>query len=294
MSLGHGVLVVDSFYSGRDHWLGQPVRPEIAAVDILDRKAVSEIFQSFRPEALFHLAAHHYIPFCDRNPGAAYELNVSGTLNVFNAAYESGVGRVFFASTADVYAPSPRAHREDDAVGPFSSYGRTKLIGEMICRGVNEWGWKPDLLIGRIFNAVGVRETNPHLVPEVIGQIAKGVSELRLGNLHPTRDFVDLPTQARAIVDATFAARGIETVNIGSGCAVRVSEMIDLILSEAGHRIDVTFDPQKGRASERPNLCGSTDRLKALIGYAPEPAGRQTIRTILDEAKLRVLATADA
>jgi UDP-glucose 4-epimerase len=294
MSLGHSVVVVDNFYSGRDHWRGQELHPEIAKVDILDRKAVAEIFQSFKPEVLFHLAAHHYIPFCDRNPGAAYELNVSGTLNVLNAASESGVAKVFFASTADVYAPSPRAHREDDAVGPFSSYGRTKLIGEMICRGVNEWGWKPDLLIGRIFNAVGVRETNPHLVPEVIGQIAQGVNELRLGNLHPTRDFVDLPTQARAIVDATFAVQGIETVNIGSGCAVRVSEMIDLILAEAGRHIDVTFDPQKGRASERSNLCGSTNRLKTLIGYAPEPAGQETIRTILDEAKLQVLATADA
>jgi len=293
MALGHSVVVVDNFYSGRDHWRGRMTRPEIARVDILDKKAVAECFQAFQPECLFHLAAHHYIPFCDRNPGAAYELNVSGTLHVLNAAYESGVNRVFFASTADVYAPSPRPHMEDDAVGPFSTYGRTKLIGEMICRGVSDWGWTPNLLIGRLFNAVGVRETNPHLVPEVIGQIAKGATELRLGNLHPTRDFVDLPTQARAIVDATLAVEGIETVNIGSGHAIRVADMIDLILSEAGHNIDVTFDPKKGRASERSNLCASTKRLETLIGYAPEPAGRRTIQSILDEAKQQAMETAD-
>jgi UDP-glucose 4-epimerase len=290
MSLGHQVVVLDNLCSGRDHWRGQNRRPMLSIIDLLDRNALSAVFSQYQPDVVFHLAAHHYIPFCDQNPTAAYDLNVSGTLNVLGEASKSGVHRVFFASTADVYAPSPRPHTEDDALGPFTVYGRTKLIGEMICRGVVDWGWRPNLLIGRIFNAVGLRETNPHLVPEVIGQIARGVPELRLGNLYPTRDFVDLPTQARAIVDATFAIHGIETANIGSGVAVSVGEMIDLILSEAAQDIKVVVDPKKARAAERSNLCGSTDRLRAFIGYAPEPASRNTIRTILDEAQLEILA----
>jgi len=286
MSLGHTVVVVDSFFSGRDRWVGQSPRPEIARVDILDRQALSAVFAEHKPEVVFHLAAHHYIPYCDKNPALAYDLNVVGTLNVLNEAYKTGTGRLFFASTADVYAPSPRPHREDDAVGPFSVYGRTKLIGEILCRGVVEWGWHPNLLIGRLFNAVGVRETNPHLVPEIIGQVARGATELRLGNLFPTRDFVDLPTQARAIVDATFAVEGIETCNIGSGVAIRVGEMVDMILAEAGRHIEVVIDLNKVRAAERNNLCGTTTRLKALIGYAPQPAGPQTVQAILAEAKL--------
>jgi len=290
LSLNHSVVVVDNFFSGRDHWVGQRVRPEIARVDILDRRALSSIFSTHRPAVVFHLAAHHYIPFCDRNPSTAFELNVVGTLNVFAEASKSGVERMFFASTADVYAPSPRAHMEDDAVGPFTVYGRTKLIGEIIGRGVWEWGWRPHVLIGRIFNAVGTRETNPHLVPEIIAQVANGASELRLGNLFPTRDFVDLPTQARAIVDATFAVHGIETVNVGSGVSIPVGQMVDMILSEAERRIDVVIDPAKVRAAERANLCGTTARLQNLIGYAPQPAGRETIRAILKEAKLQVMA----
>jgi UDP-glucose 4-epimerase len=183
---------------------------------------------------------------------------------------------------------------EDDALGPFTVYGRTKLIGEIICRGIVDWGWHTNLLIGRIFNAVGPRETNPHLVPEVISQIAKGATELRLGNLYPTRDFVDVGTQARTIVDTTLAIQGIETVNIGSGIAIRVGEMIDMILSEAGRHIKVVIDPAKVRAAERANLCGTTNRLRNLIGYAPDPAGRQTIRAILEEAEQQVLATSAA
>jgi len=293
MSLGHAVVVVDNFFSGRDHWQGQNVRPEIAEADILHRESLSAIFSDHKPAAVFHLAAHHYIPFCDSNPAAAYDLNVGGTLNVLYEASKCGVERVFFASTADVYAPSPRPHMEDDAIGPFTVYGRTKLIGETICRGTIDWGWRTNLLIGRIFNAVGTRETNPHLVPEIIAQVAEGATELRLGNLFPTRDFVDLATQARAIVDATFANQGIETVNIGSGAAIRVGQMIDMILSEAERHIKVVVDPAKVRAAERTNLCGATNRLKKLIGYAPEPAGPQTIRAILEEAKLQAMATAE-
>jgi UDP-glucose 4-epimerase len=284
MSLGHTVVIVDNFFSGRDHWLEQRIRPEIEIIDILDRKALAVVFLRNRPSAVFHLAAHHYIPFCEKNPTAAYDLNVSGTLNVLNEASRVGVERLFFASTADVYAPSPRPHSEDDAVGPFTIYGRTKQIGEIICRGTIDWGWKTNLLIGRLFNAVGTRETNPHLVPEVINQVVKGALELRLGNLFPTRDFVDLPTQVRAIVDATFAVRGIETVNIGSGVAIKVSQMIDMILCEAGRHIHVVVDPAKARATERTNLCGTTNRLISMIGYAPEPAGPQTIHAILQEA----------
>ena len=69
-----------------------------------------------------------------------------------------------------------------------------------------------------------------------------------------------------------------------------VGEMIDMILSEAAQHIRVVIDPKKARAAERSSLCGTTDRLRSLIGYTPEAARRQTIRTILDEAQLQVLA----
>ena len=289
LSLGHTVIVVDNLFSGRDHWRTQTVRPELAVVDILDRPSLSELFSRHKPEAVFHLAAHHYLPFCEKNPSAAYDLNIGGTVNVLCEASRTGVDRVFFASTADVYAPSPRSHAEEDEIGPFNVYGQTKSISETICRGAANWEWKPNLLIGRIFNAVGTRETNPHLVPEIIGQIARGTSSLSVGNLFPTRDFVDVLTQARAIVDATMAVRGMVTVNIGSGVSIQVGQIIDIILAEAGRQMKVVVDPAKIRTTERENLCASTDRLKKLIGYVPEPAGSQTIRSILTEAHLSLL-----
>jgi UDP-glucose 4-epimerase len=282
---GWQVMVLDNYFSGRDHWGLEQPRPEIRRTDICNRDQVQAAFREWKPETVFHMAAHHYIPYCEANPFEAYDLNVTGTLNVLMASAENSVERFFFASTADVYAPSPKPHREDDAVGPFTIYGRTKLLGEGLCRGALEWGWKADLLIGRLFNAVGRRETNPHLVPEVVKQIGDGAETLRLGNLFPTRDFVDVNTQARAIVDATLRLNGFETCNIGSGVAVPVQHMVDLAIQAAGRPINVVSDPAKQRASERNNLCGDVNRLKALIGYAPEPAGEQSIRAILAESR---------
>lgn len=173
---------------------------------------------------------------------------------------------------------------EDDALGPFTAYGRTKLIGEMICRGTIDWGWQPHLLIGHLFNAVGTRETIPICCRRLFSN-CQGVSELRLATYFRPGTLSMCLLKRRAIVDATFAVHGIETVNISSGVSVKVAQMVDLILTESGQHVHLVADSAKPRAAERNNLCGTTNRLKQLIGYAPSPAGAQTIRDILDEAR---------
>ena len=281
----YDVLILDNFFSGRDHWGASQIKPTIRRVDIRDRDATMDAIREFAPEVTFHLAAHHYIPFCDQHPIEAYELNVVGTLNILGGSWKAGVKRFFFASTADVYAPSPRAHREEDATGPFTVYGRTKLLGEGLCKGATDWGWDVNLLIGRLFNAVGTRETNPHLVPDIVRQVSDGADMLSLGNLHPTRDFVDVDTQAKAIVDAALAVTGIEICNIGSGVAVRVEDIVKTIILASGRSIQMVSDPKKQRAAERNNLCADVRRLTRLIGYAPQPASQSTIAAILSELK---------
>jgi UDP-glucose 4-epimerase len=121
-------------------------------------------------------------------------------------------------------------------------------------------------------------------VPEVVSQIVRGASEIRLGNLFPTRDFVDLTTQSRAIVDAHSLLKGPRRLNIGSGIPTEVADMVDIIIAESGRHARIVLDPTKARAVERPSLSGTTNRLKNLIGYIPEPAGRATIQAILREA----------
>ena len=88
------------------------------------------------------------------------------------------------------------------------------------------------MLIGRLFNAAGPRETNPHLLAEVTKQIAlDGKRLVEVGNLWPLRDYVDVDSMASAIVDATAKSDGLEIWNFGSGRAVEVREALRILTS---------------------------------------------------------------
>jgi UDP-glucose 4-epimerase len=280
------VRILDDFSKGRDHWARAARRPDIAKVDITLRDDVLRSMVEFRPDLVIHMAAHHFIPFCEGNPAEAYRLNVGGTMNVLEGAAESGAHGFFFASTADVYAPADTPHRETDEVAPFTVYGRTKLIGEIMMNELPRMGIAGRVVVGRIFNAVGRRETNPHLVPEIILQLKRGDRKLGVGNLTPTRDFVDVASMGDAIAalatgqGAALPDSGKVTVNIGSGDSIAVSAMVDLICEASGMRPEVTVDPERVRPSERQHLCPDTSRLRSLIGQAPRPARMDTIRAI--------------
>jgi UDP-glucose 4-epimerase len=282
------VLVIDNFSKGRDHWARSSRRPEIIRVDVTNRSAKIETIAEWRPDAVIHLAAHHYIPFCEQNAAEAYRLNVGGTLNVLEAAVAADAKRFFFASTADVYGPSARPHAESDTVAPFTVYGRTKLIGETMVGELPRLGFKGDIVVGRIFNAVGPRETNPHLVPEMVLQLKRGVRQLMVGNLSPTRDFVDVASMGEVIVDVTMLARPAAepaptVVNIGSGRSIAVSEMVALICQASGVSPTVTVDPARVRPAEREHLCAEVTRLKQLIGRAPHEAGLAVLKQLFLE-----------
>ena len=289
LSDGAEVLIVDNLSKGRDHWVGSERRPTVIVADVTQRELTIDAIESWRPDTVFHLAAHHYIPYCEQHAVEAYRLNVAGTLNVLEAAAKSGAVRFFFASTADVYAPSDRPHAESDPVAPFTVYGRTKQIGEMMVTELPKAGFCGVITIGRIFNAVGPRETNPHLVPEMVLQLKRGVRELKVGNLSPTRDFVDVQSMGEIIVDLTALdapptpQTRLTVTNIGSGRSIAVSEMVDLICEASGVRPKLTVDPARVRPAERQHLCPDVARLKSLIGRAPTSARMEVLRQLFEE-----------
>lgn len=238
-------------------------------LDINDTDAVAAAMERHGVTDVFHLAALHFIPAAVKNPTLAVRINVLGTQSMLDAAKRAGVERFAFASTGDVYAPSDDAHHEDAELGPFNVYGLSKLQGEQLIE-LASASTDTKFLVSRFFNLYGARETNPHIVPEIVEQLREGTGALRLGNLEPRRDMVPIHEAARALVEALAAVtEPVTTVNTGTGVAHTMSSVVEMLVRQAGTDTAIEIDPAKVRASERMHLQADVGRLRSLIGWAP-------------------------
>jgi len=287
LARGTPVLAVDDLSTGRAEYLA-PHRANpaltLARHDIRDTVGLTELFVCHRPAAVIHLAAVHFIPACNADPARTVGLNVGGTQCVLSAARAAGVGRFWFASTGDVYAPSDEPHREADSpIAPFGIYGLSKAMGEQLVALESRSRSEARFVIGRLFNLYGPRETNAHILPDILAQLrADPDGALRLGALWPKRDLVPVADAARAVI-ATLdsAAIGAATVNIATGAAVSMREVLDLLGELRGRPLRVELDPAKVRPVERGHLQADVAELRALLGWTPHTDLRRGLAELL-------------
>jgi UDP-glucose 4-epimerase len=280
------VIGIDNFFAGNPNYLdayhNNPYF-EFVEADIRDVKKLEKIFALHQPFAVIHLAALHFIPAAIADPALAVSINVHGTQSVLTAFKKSQAQVFWFASTGDVYAPSTEAHREDSKIEPFNIYGLTKLMGEQLIQLESRQYQQGKFVIGRLFNLYGMRETNPHILPEIIQQLKHRPEQpLRLGNLFPKRDLVPIEDAARAVIELVKqAAAGITVVNVASGVSLSMSEVIAEIGDIRGKAIVVEQDAEKIRPVEREHLQANVEMLNQLIGWSPNPALKDGLTQLL-------------
>src|SRR5204863_6106100 len=137
---------------------------------------------------------------------------------------------------------------------PPDLYGRTKLAGEQL---VEEFAARTGTrgVTMRIFNVIGRRETNPHVVPEIVGQLRSGSASVRLGNLEARRDYTNVVDVAAALHRLADAQQGAPTpVNLGSGRAVSVTELVQACEQVLDRSIEIEVEPGKLRSTDRAEL----------------------------------------
>ena len=282
LAQGARVVVFDNFSFGKASNLPRHEQLSVIQGDLRDRGAVEALVTSTRPAAVVHLAALHYIPYCDRNPVETVEVNVAGTRNLLSCLRSHLPERVFFASTAAVYKPGTTPHREPDIPGPTDIYGQTKLAGEELVELFHARTGVPTI-IGRLFNVIGPNETNPHLVPEIVKELRAGVRRLRLGNLTTKRDYVHASDVAFAI-SALLDMRpvGSDTFNIGTGEQHEGASLIRAFEEILEERIEIEVDPARVRRSDRPELCADNSKLRAATGWHPKVGLKDALRDLIE------------
>lgn len=238
--------------------------------DIRDAAAVARVLAEFRPDRIIHLAAIHFIPECEKLVDDAIGINTLGTANLLKHAAEGT--RFVLASTAAVYAAEDTPHREaSSALGPMDVYGLTKLHAEQYV-GYFARERKLDGRVVRLFNVVGPGETNPHILPAIFAQVLKGARTLRLGNCHPRRDYIHVKDVADGFAAVALngpAQQGTDTVNLGTGQAYSVYDVVEKLGLLVGETLRIEQDPARMRASDRPFLAAAIERIGQSYGWKP-------------------------
>lgn len=276
---GHEILIIDNLSFGNRDFV-QISDLNFKLVDILQREAVDEIFNEFKPDNVIHLAAVHFIPWCNERPYEASHINIQGTINVLDACRKYAVKKVFFASTAAVYPIYDHAVKETDETGPLDIYGLSKLTGEHLCNEFHLMSGIPTIIC-RFFNAFGPNETNPHLIPEIQKQINEGKRKIKLGNLTPKRDFIHTHDMASAVSTLLNKVEaGIDVYNLGRGIEYSVTEIVEAFERQLGEKIEIEVDPARVRKVERMHLLADVSKLKSL-GWTPTRGIDEGIATLI-------------
>lgn len=266
------VLVADLLRYGKPAWLTEPEGFGFRQVDIRDTEATRAVVEEFRPDVVVHLAAIHYIPECDAQPGNAVATNVTGTVNVL-AACPPGT-RFVFASSGAVYRPDDAPHQElVSAVGPADVYGFTKLNSEDYVRLFAAERGIPAAIV-RLFNVIGPGETNPHLLPAIIAQLRTGADVIELGNTTPKRDYIDVIDAAEGFAAVALGTNSdgsrCEIVNLGSGKQYSVDEIVERMRKVLSLKFEVRQVASRMRAVDRPFLGADITRIKEVFGWTPK------------------------
>lgn len=228
-------------------------------------------------DVVMHLAALIAIPYSYHSPDTYVDTNVKGTLNVVQAARELGVERVVHTSTSEVYGtarfvPITEAH----PLQGQSPYSASKIGADQMAASFHA-SFETPVAIIRPFNTYGPRQSARAVIPTIITQIASGARQIKLGAVHPTRDFNYVRDTVRGFVAIAECDAAVgQVVNIGSNYEISIGETARLIAEIMGRDVEFTSDEQRMRpaGSEVERLWADNSLAAELAGWRPEYAGK--------------------
>jgi len=275
------VFVYDDLSRGSREHLAVNGKVELIVGDVRDELSVRRAVLRSTPDCVVHLAGKHFIPECVQNPAETLETNVGGTRNVLAACVAQRVPSIVLASSAAVYAPSLAPCREADSpLRACDVYGESKIRAEELAR-FHQAETCGNVVALRIFNAIGPRETNPHLVPHVFESIRTS-DAIPLGNIAARRDYVDTRDVARAIAAAAERARGWQIYNVGTGVAHSASAIIEMLRTKLGRPLAITLDSDRLRSTDRKLLVAAVTKIEVDLGWAPRISLSESLDLLID------------
>ncbi len=251
----------------------------VFAGDIRDPYGVKQAMQGC--DVVLHLAALIAIPYSYHSPATYIDTNIKGTLNVLQAARELGVAKVVHTSTSEVYGtaqfvPITEAH----PLQGQSPYAATKIGADQLALSFYRSFDTPVAII-RPFNTYGPRQSARAVIPSVITQIAAGCTKLKLGALHPTRDFNYVQDTVRGFIAVAESEASVgEVINIGSNYEISIGELVTLIAEtmQVEIELETAMERLRPEKSEVERLWADNAKARKLLGWEPEYGSRTGLK----------------
>ena len=250
--------------------------------DLADAEALQKVVAEVAPDVVVHLAAIAFVGHGDAE--AFYRVNLIGTRNLLAAlaAANKRPECVLLASSANVYGNVTEGVLSESSLpNPANDYAVSKLAMEYMAR---LWLDKLPIVIARPFNYTGVGQAENFLLPKIVGHFRRGAEVIELGNLDVWRDFSDVRAVARAYRRLLEVRPVGETVNVCSGRARSLREVLAIAEGLTGRSIRVEVNPAFVRVNEVRTLRGDPAHLRGLIGEWDSPPLEETLRWMLEGA----------
>lgn len=252
---------------------------EIFAGDVRDPHGVAEAMKGC--DTVFHLAALIAIPYSYHSPASYVDTNVTGTLNIVQAARKLGVSRVLHTSTSEVYGTARYVPiDESHPLQGQSPYSASKIGADQMALSFHA-AFQTPVVVVRPFNTYGPRQSARAVIPTIISQIAAGARSIKLGSLSPTRDFSFATDTVAGFIALSQCDAAIgEVVNLGSGFEITIGDTARLIAETMGADIEIITDEQRLRpdASEVERLFSATEKVRKLTPWRPAYGGLDGFR----------------
>lgn len=272
-------------YNSRNDWglletLSSDIKKsiEVVAGDVRDPYLIQKVMRDCK--VVFHLASLIAIPYSYRAPASYVETNIFGTLNVMQAALDSGVEKVVHTSTSEVYGTARYAPiDEQHPLQGQSPYSASKIGADKMVESFHLSFGLPVATI-RPFNAFGPRQSARAIIPSIISQ-ALCKNRIEVGLLSSERDFTFVKDTVDGFIriaenDDTIG----ETINIGSGKSITIGALVQTILQELSSDAKVVTVSERVRPenSEVMKLVCDYRKAHRIIQWAPQTSLKQGLK----------------
>lgn len=241
---------------------------EIFMGDIRDPNGVRTAMKDI--DVVFHLAALIAIPFSYHSPDSYIDTNVKGTLNIVQAAKDLGVKKVLVTSTSEVYGTAQYVPiDENHPRQPQSPYSASKIGADCIAESFYR-SFDLPLTIVRPFNTYGPRQSARAVIPTIITQLLNGASEIKLGDIKPTRDLVYVKDTVNGFLEIAKSDELIGSdCNIATQSEVSVGDLAKELINLINPSARIITEDQRLRPekSEVFRLFGSNKKIKEFTKW---------------------------